>query len=478
MRRLTNILIMMTVLLMGALHTGAAKAQKAGSVVCDTVSSFTNINFRLKSTVLDLDYRGNEQSIDSLKSVLDSIGMNDIVSIEIVSMASPEGNYSLNQSLSKGRGEAMNSYICSVWDEYCGLINLTPAGESWGELREYVEADTVLSSKTIEKVLSVIDADINVTTKKWRMENTLGSDVNVGDVYAYLYKKYYPIIRNVGINVVYLSYRTVEEEMTETEDNTNMIPVIGTSTESDSTVVSAIEAIDGQDSATDESESSLLGTVLDNAASAAGAAVSTAVSALLEREPMLSIKTNLLYDAVVIPGQGYRPILNGILEYYPRHSNWTALFEYDAPWYSNEADHFYFQAINAQLEARRYFTNDFSHNGFYASAYVAANLYDFNFDTTCDMGKQGEGASFGFGFGWVKPISKNGKWKIELSGKAGFYESHYDNYHAGNPFGGKYYYNWDGDNNDFIRRNWRFRWFGPTGVGVTLSYDIFDRKVK
>lgn len=469
MKRLANILVMMTVLMMGALHFGTAQAQTAGSrVVCDTLSSFTNINFPLRSTVLDMDYRGNQESVDSLKQVLDAMNFEDIISIDLVSQASPEGTYELNDRLAKGRGKAMNEYICHVWDEYCGLVNLTPAGESWNELRDYVVADTLISEKTRAKVLSVIDADINLNTKKWRMENILGTDVKVGDVYAYLYKKYYPIIRNVGIKVVYLSYRIVDD-MANVEGSSINVPVAD-SVKADS-VIDALY-IDVEAPVVDEPESS------DNGSSIIENIASSIIEEAVTLYPVLSIKTNLLYDAVVIPGQGYKPVLNGIVEYYPRQSNWTALFEYDAPWYSNVEDHFYFQAINAQLEARRYFTNDFSHNGLYASAYVAANLYDFNFDKKADMGKQGEGASIGFGFGWVKPISQNGKWKIELSSKFGFYESHYDNYHAGSPFGGKYYYNWDGDNNDFVRRNWRFRWFGPTGLGVTLSYDIFGRKIK
>lgn len=469
MRKLTNIIAMMVTLMMGALHFETVKAQAVGgNVVCDTVSSFTNINFRLKSTILDMDYRGNQESVDSLKAVLDAMDLNDILSIEIVSQASPEGLFSLNDKLAKGRGKAMNEYICSNWDRYCGLINLTPAGESWNELRDYVVADTVLSAASIKRVLSTIDSNINIATKKWRMENILGVDVNAGDIYAYLYKKYYPIIRNVGIKVVYLSYR-FEDDMTTVEGSPIMIPVAD-SVKADSAINAVVPVVglpEINEPADDDNNSS----IIENIASAI-------ISEAVTLYPVMSIKTNLLYDAVVIPGQGYRPVLNGIVEYYPRQSNWTALFEYDAPWYSNVEDHFYFQAINAQLEARRYFTNDFSHNGLYASAYVAANLYDFNFNKKAEMGKQGEGASVGFGFGWVKPISKNGKWKLELSSKFGFYESHYDNYHAGSPFGGKYYYNWDGDNDDFIRRNWRFRWFGPTGLGVTLSYDIFGRKIK
>ena len=57
----------------------------------------------------------------------------------------------------------------------------------------------------------------------------------------------------------------------------------------------------------------------------------------------------------------------------------------------------------------------------------------------------------------------------------GYYETRYDPYHAGDPYKGKYYYDWEGDVEDFIRRNHRLRWFGPTGVGISVSYDLLYR---
>ena len=46
---------------------------------------------------------------------------------------------------------------------------------------------------------------------------------------------------------------------------------------------------------------------------------------------------------------------------------------------------------------------------------------------------------------------------------------------ASDPYNGKYYYDWDGAIEDFKRRNYRFRWLGPTGLGITLSYDLLQR---
>ena len=86
----------------------------------------------------------------------------------------------------------------------------------------------------------------------------------------------------------------------------------------------------------------------------------------------------------------------------------------------------------------------------------------------------------GLGYGYVMPLGKkpDSRWKLEFSLKGGFFMSFYDPYDAGSPFAGKYYYEWYDAPNLFIRRNMVFRWLGPTGGGITLSYDLIPKKVK
>jgi hypothetical protein len=72
-----------------------------------------------------------------------------------------------------------------------------PDGESWSQLREYVKKDTLMKNSSIEKVISIIDADINIVTKKWRMKQL--------PIYRYLLRTYYPRIRNSIFCIVYYS---------------------------------------------------------------------------------------------------------------------------------------------------------------------------------------------------------------------------------------------------------------------------------
>ena len=123
-------------------------------------------------------------------------------------------------------------------------------------------------------------------------------------------------------------------------------------------------------------------------------------------------------------------ILNVEVEYYPRHSNWSIVGEYEFPWWVNDegmlptSKHHYFQLLNGQLEVRRYLNRRYDHTGHYLSAYGHAFLYDFCFDSQAGYGYQGEGWGAGLGYGFVKRLGgERSRWKLELFLKWGFLES-------------------------------------------------------
>ena len=192
------------------------------------------------------------------------------------------------------------------------------------------------------------------------------------------------------------------------------------------------------------------------------------------REPMLSVKTNLLYDAMFMPKLGYSPIVNIWAEYYFHDSRYTLVGEYDFPWWSRDSKHHYFQVLNWTLEGRRFFQKEAVRQGWFLSVYGQGNYWDFSFNA--EDAWQGEGFGAGVGGGWVKRLGKDSRWKLEFFLKAGVYVAQYDPYHAGDPYKGRYYYDWQGDVEDFKRRNHRFTWVGPTSIGINLSYDLLYRR--
>lgn len=416
MKRLAHIL---TTLLFLALGTASAYAQL--TVHGETKSLVgIEVHFRFDKSQLDVNYMGNDKALSRFTYVVDSIGHHYIDSIVVVSQSSPEGSYEHNMRLSQRRAATMRRAIERRHPELKDLLRIHPDGESWAQLREYVKNDTSMIQSAIDEVLDIIDSDVNIATKKWRMKQH--------PTYDYLYLNYYPRIRNSVFCIVYYDIRTTVAQFEE---------FIYTAAKSDP-IPTHIEAYPIK------------------------------VVPLKKCEPTLSVRTNLLGDLATV--------LNVGIEYYPRHSRWTALAEWTFPWWSHDASHHYLQMLNGSLEARRYFKDDNTHTGHYLSAYAHANLYDFSFNA--EDAWQGEGWGAGLGLGYVWQPWRNQRWKLDAFVRFGYYQTLYDPYHAGDPYKGKYYYDWEGMPEDFLRRNHRLRWFGPTGVGVTISYDLIMKKVK
>ncbi len=204
------------------------------------------------------------------------------------------------------------------------------------------------------------------------------------------------------------------------------------------------------------------------------------VDSLCRRE-VLSVKTNLLFDAAATP--------NVAIEYYPLRGHFTFGASLDCPWWQNYSGHRYWQIRNYQLEARYYMKsgdvcrvghgNGPAFRGWYVQAYAHAGLYNICFDA--NHGYEGEGVGAGLGAGYVLPLGKNGRWRLEFGLQAGYFRTWYDPYQWLCPVDPTldeqvYYYKWTGKPEDFKERQHRFTWLGPTRIGVTLTYDLLYRK--
>ena len=209
------------------------------------------------------------------------------------------------------------------------------------------------------------------------------------------------------------------------------------------------------------------------------------------RREVLAVKSNLLFDFAYVPGYDrWCPIPNVAIEYFPKHGHFTYGASFDCPWWQHYHEYKFFQIRNYQLEARYYFrSGDIAKNppgegaafrGLYVQGYGHVGLFGICFDA--NRGWVGEGLGAGLGIGYVLPLSRNGHWRMEFGLQAGFFGCKYDPYQyespiEGDPHDDLYYYKYYGDPNLFKKRQHKFTWFGPTRVGVTLSYDLLYRRI-
>ena len=212
----------------------------------------------------------------------------------------------------------------------------------------------------------------------------------------------------------------------------------------------------------------------------------------ISRREFLSVKTNLLFYGVYMPGYNrWCPMPNVALEYYPKKGHFTYGASLDFPWWQDYDAHKYFQIRNYQVEARYYLDGSYSGDdirgyqapafkGFYAQAYAHIGLFGICFDA--NRGWVGEGFGFGVGGGYVMPISRDGHWRLEFGLQAGLFRCKYDPYQFENPVDpnyrdGLYYYKWTQSPSLFKKRQYRYNWLGPTRIGVTLTYDLLYRRI-
>ena len=238
-------------------------------------TDYTEIHFELNKAKLDISYMDNGLNLLHLDRVLDSLGIENISAIEIISQSSPEGSLERNTWLTEHRSQVMLEYMNRVFPQLRSKISVSRVTESWENLAQYVAQDPNLEEETRNKILDIIDSpDLSVATKKARLKNSLGSNPLTGNVYAYLTKYYYPVIRNSGIYILHM----VEPEPPFWQE-AEKIAVEETSVTPDSFLNYVAQPIEPKPEK-------------------------------IRRRPFIAVKTNLLYDAFFTKDMGWAPIYN------------------------------------------------------------------------------------------------------------------------------------------------------------------------
>ena len=215
------------------------------------------------------------------------------------------------------------------------------------------------------------------------------------------------------------------------------------------------------------------------------------------RRPVMAISTNLLYDAWYQPDYGFAPMWNGKIEFYPRKGHFTYALGFANPYWHKWNEHKFFQIRNYEIEGRWYHHFDRESGqrwGWYVGAAIDNNIFGIGLSDT--RGWQGEGLGGQVTGGYVLPLSRCKGWKLEFNLGAGFYQTNYDPYIFDDPYADSgihgeynpptanpqepdklhYYYKWYGSAADFKKRQHRFRWMGPTQIGISLKYDILWKR--
>ena len=167
----------------------------------------------------------------------------------------------------------------------------------------------------------------------------------------------------------------------------------------------------------------------------------------------LALKTNLLYDAVLIPNIGVEVSLG---------KQWTASADWFYTWFSSDNRHRYWQGYGGYLTARYYLPNHSTFHiphstfptGHHLGAYVLGLTYDVEWG---GRGYQADHFGFGAGveYGYALPISN--RLLLDFSIGIGFQDGEYKEYEPVDD-----HYVWQSTH--------KRHWLGPTKAEVTLKW--------
>lgn len=414
------------------------------------------VSFRQSSSFVDAAYRDNAEQFSAFFSRLDSLtGDGSLVVRKVIihGTTSPEGTYLYNRKLSWARATNLKNYLAEVPALRDAEFSVDGQGIAWEQLTDFLESHTTLAYRdTLLHIIANLPETENLPGGKVGHPRLQAiKSIDRGKAYRDIFQRFFKQMRG--------AYATVTFVM--------VVPPVEPSAAFRNEVT--LEAQPAALRTHGEPETD---------------------TPILRRLPLLAVKTNLLLDvAPFYPGYGWAPVPNVALEYFPAKGNWTVGASLDCPWWKDSSHHRYFQVRNYQLEARRYFNGvkeDYftgryrkpAYTGWFLSGYVHGGLYGIGLNNA--DGIQGEGVGAGIGAGYVFPLGRESRWRIELSLQAGYAYTWYDRYVYGNPVTGNenglYYYNWTGHADDFEPRLYRTSWLGPTRAGIVISYDLFRRQ--
>lgn len=155
------------------------------------------IDFPVNQTVIYPDYRNNTVELAKIVASIDSVKNDKDITIDALSIkgfASPEGSYTNNIRLAKGRTEALKTYVQTLYHFPSNLISTSYEPEDWEGLREYV-----VNSNLPEKngILAIIDSNLEPDPKNTKIQTTYP------ETYKFLLQTVYPGLRHSDYKIEY-----------------------------------------------------------------------------------------------------------------------------------------------------------------------------------------------------------------------------------------------------------------------------------
>lgn len=186
----------------GVLHPMDEYEPYSASRVLSREEGSLYVHFPVADSILTRSFRHNRETLDSIMYLIEQLMADtiaDIKTIQIVGLASIEGDVKKNEDLAGNRAIALKRYIQEHYryqptlaDD---LFEVANGGEAWSELRYQVEQSEFAGR---DEVLQIIDTEPNMEERERRIKA-----LNRGKAYDYIRDHLLQNQRNSGYIRVY-----------------------------------------------------------------------------------------------------------------------------------------------------------------------------------------------------------------------------------------------------------------------------------
>ena len=285
-------------------------------LLCDfafgqTERDSVKIYFRQGNSVVDLSYANNKTALDRVVNNLiskTSTRSYNLKNITIIGGTSPEGSILLNKRISEQRANALFDYLSHYFSLESSLKNYVYLGRDWSGLLQLVQGDDNVPFR--DDVITLLGEIIE------RSENNAEADDDIyrlqtmwnGEPYRYMYSNLFPELRASQMILLY------DKIMDKAE------------------VASVADNVNAQTSVSDMSGLDITSPIsVDN---------NTTKGSFC-----MGIKTNLLYDALLVPNIGVEFYLG---KRFSLATNWMYA------WWNNDSKHTYWRVYGGDVSLRKW----------------------------------------------------------------------------------------------------------------------------
>lgn len=375
------------------------------------------IGFRVGLSLLDPKFENNEANLNDVIQFLNEVRNDTTIELTQVTFcgsASPEGGNKLNRNLAKRRCANMEQYVRQRITLPDALVKRQEWSDAWQKLAIYVEKSDMPNKKEVlHELLETPEYTYNkygalVDSRKKRL-----MDMNYGRTWNYMLDKFFPSVRNAS--AILVTIRKKNEPAPEPKPE----PVVEEPKQPEP-VVQPEPIVDTKQPA------------------------------------YFAIKTNMLYDALLVPNVGVEFSLG---------KRWSVAADWMYGWWSRNKSNRYWRVYGGGLTVRKYFGAKAAEKplqGHHIGINAQMLTYDIEFGGKGYMGGKPGGTlwdrmnyTIGAEYGYSMPVAR--RLNIDFSLAAGYMGGRYYEY---TPLDGHYV--WQATKNR--------KWIGPTKVEVSLVW--------